>query len=278
MNSNANQQHSAWNARAAQIRAGDTWQVVRALAMCTWLEAVRSRWSAILAIGILFVFAVAAFIGAWALVEREQVVLAITAPLTRLFAISVVALITISAVVREFNDRSIMLTLAAPISRATWILGKTLGFSLIAVVTALALSLPLIILAPALTTVLWAVSLAMELIVLVSAAILIACVLRQIPAAVLALMSFYLLARLIGVLLLIAERAPYETSAQVNSLNSGFLKLLSALLPRLDLFTQSIWLFEAVPVTVLWPVLTQSLLYCGLLWLIALLDFSGTEL
>jgi ABC-type transport system involved in multi-copper enzyme maturation permease subunit len=253
-------------------------QAMFALARSTWLEAVRSRWSAILAVGALGLFAVTAFVGSWALIEREEVMLAMIAPLTRLLAILVVALVTVSAVVREFNDRSILLTLAAPLSRATWVFGKGIGFALIAVVTAVVLCLPLALIAPTQAMLLWTVSLALELIVLASAAVVLACVLRQIPAAMLALASFYVLSRLMGVLLLIAEHAPYDSSIQVNTLNSGFLKILSALLPRLDLFTQSAWLFQAVPVSVLLPVFTQSLLYCALLWLIAFLDFSKAEL
>ncbi len=253
-------------------------QAVLALARSTWLEALRSRWSVILVLCVVLLSAVAAFVGAWALVEREQVVLAIVAPLARIIAVVVIALIAVSAVVREFNDRSIMLTLAAPLSRATWVFGKAIGFATIALVTAAALGAPVMLLAPTSASVLWTLSLGLELIVLASAAVLVACVLRQIPAAVLALAVFYLLSRLIGILTLIAERAPYEASAQVNHLSLIFLKTLGALLPRLDLFTQSAWLFDTASVSVLLPVLTQTVLYCGLLWLVAYLDFSKAEL
>ena len=253
-------------------------QAILALARTTWLEALRSRWTASLVICIVLILATATFIGAWALVEREQVTLAIIAPLTRLLAFLITSLVTVSIVVREFSDRSIMLTLSAPLSRAAWVFGKGLGCALIALATASALSLPIILLAPASAALLWTVSLGLELVVLACAAVLIACVLRQIPAAVLALTVFYILSRLIGVLMLIAERAPYESSAQASQLSFFFLKTLGALLPRLDLYTQSAWLFEAAPASVLWPLLTQSLLYCIVLWLVACLDFSSAEL
>lgn len=251
---------------------------LRTIARMTWLEAMRSRWSVMLLLALLLLLTLVGFVGEWAMVEKRQVVVSVLAPISRLLAVLMVLLIAVSSVVREFSERSIMLLLAAPVSRATWVSGRVLGLSAISAATAAVLAIPVLWQATAADTLVWALSLWLELSVVACAGLLVACVFRQVPAATLAVLSFYVLSRLIGVLMMIAEHAPYDASAATAQLTHAFLRLLGLLLPRFDLFTQTGWLLDGATVVVLVPVVSQSIIYLALLWLVARIDFSGAEL
>lgn len=252
--------------------------VLRTIAVLTWLEAIRSRWPIMLAVALLLLLTLAGFVGEWAMVEKRQVVLSMLAPASRLLAVVMVMLISVSSVVREFSDRSIMLLLAAPVSRASWVSGRLFGLAWVAGVTGVVLALPVLALAPLSDGLIWTLSLTLELCIVACASLLVACVFRQVPAAMLSVLAFYLLARMIGVLMLIAERAPYEAAALTAGLTHGFLSLLGWLLPRFDLFTRTGWLLDGAAVTVLAPVALQTVVYLLLLWLVARFDFSDAEL
>lgn len=248
------------------------------LARYAWIEAVRSRWPWVLVGALLAALSLAVFAGEWALVERQAVQVALLAPILRWMAVLLVVLFTASSVSREFADRSIALLLAAPISRQSWVTGRMLGASAVALCTSCALSLPLLIWVPFGAWCAWALSLMFETMLLGCAAVVVACVFRQLPVALVAVLAFYVASRLMGILLLIAERAPYETSVMTNSLVSGFLRSVAAVLPRLDRFTQTSWLLDPALQAQLSPVLAQSLVYIALIWVVALIDFRKADL
>ena len=255
------------------------------LARFTVVEAWRSRWVWMMAACLLISFSLAVFVGELALNERLPLVLSMVAPLARLLAVMLVTLLTVSAVVREFSERSIMLMLAAPISRSTWLLGKGLGFVAISVVSAFVCAAPIWLLSPGLASVVWTVSLALELCLVASGSLLLACVLRQVPIAILAMLGLYAMSRVLGVLLLLAERAPLSTVTSNSASTSffdtpleiGFFGFLELILPRLDLFTQTQWLLNDLPSKAVNIGLIQALIYGSLLWAAARIDFGSKD-
>jgi len=222
------------SARALRVAVG--------IARFTVLEAWRSRWAAAAVLLAAAVAGVLLFSGALALTERAAVGLALAAPLARLAAVLVLAAFAITALVRELGDGSIDLVLAAPLSRLTWIAGRWLGLCGVALGTACAAALPLALQAPPAALVGWAASLWLELTLVAGVAMLLSISFAQVPAALLALLAFYAMSRLVGVLMLLAGRAPLEAPAFLGMLGDGLLTVLGHLLPRLDLFTRTDWL------------------------------------
>ena len=264
------------------------------IARFTLIDALRSRWLWLAAASGVLTLALATFAGSMALTERGSVMLATAAPIARLQAVLLMAMLTIASVVREIQERSLLLMLAAPISRSQWLFGKLAGWVLLAWLTALIAALPLALLQLSPALLVWTLSLACELSLTSAAALLFALILRQVAAAVLATLGFYAAARLIGVILLINERAPLELGA-ADWLSSAVLKMVAAVLPRFDLYTQTDWLLTSIQPTVgyslpemttamaanavsLAPVMLQTLLFAALLLTVAALDLRRSEL
>ena len=231
------------SARAAD--AARAARVVRSLAHATLLEAWRSRWPAAALLAAATIAGLTAFAGAIALAEPGAVAIALGAPLARVAAVLVLATFAASALSRELADGSIDLVLAAPISRLGWILGRWTGLAAVAAGTALAVSAPLAAHAPPLALAAWAASLWMELCIVGGLVLLLSISFAQVPATLLSLLAFYAASRLIGVFLLLAERAPIEGPRLVARLGDAVLAVLAHLLPRLDLFARTEWLLDA---------------------------------
>jgi ABC-type transport system involved in multi-copper enzyme maturation permease subunit len=256
------------------------------IARFTVIDAIRSRWLWLVAASVASTLIVATFAGGMALTERASVMLAAGAPLARIQAVLMMIVLSIAGLVREIHERSMLLMMAAPISRTQWLLGKLLGMLLVAWVTAALSALPLLALQATPNLWLWFISLACELAIVVLVALLLAFALRQMAVAALTACAFYAAARLIGVILLINERAPLELHG-ADAIVTATLKAVAVALPRFDLFTQTDWLMPLVsasPVSglpsmaVLAPVLLQTGIFMVLLLVIAALDFSRSEL
>jgi len=261
-------------ARADQRSRGR--RALRTIAQDTLLEAQRGRWLWLAVCAALVVGACAGFARSLALTEAQEVTLAFAAPLARLSAVLIVVLTTVASVVREGSEGTLLLALAAPVSRASWLLGKALGFALIATLTGLLLALPVLFAAEPAAGAAWTLSLVLELILLASVAAAIARVLGQIAPAVGAALAFYAFARVLHVVLLLGERAQNYSELQALA---PLVRALGAAVPRLDLFTRTDWLLGAMPsVPALAGIVLQSLLYSALALTAAVIDLRRAPL
>lgn len=249
-------------------------RVALGLARATLLEAWRSRWFAAAALLALAVGGVAAFAGALALTESQAIGLSLAAPLARLAAVLVLATFTVTAIARELADGSVELVFAAPVSRLTWILGRWLGVAGVAAGTAAAAAVPLALHAPAEPLLLWALSLWLELVVVGGVALLLSISFAQVPAALLSLIAFYTMARLVGIVMLLNSRAPLEAPAWIARAGDALLGVLGHLLPRLDLFTRTEWLLGAQAPAIA-PALLQVAVWIALIPAAAWLDLRS---
>ncbi|HYA66942.1 MAG TPA: ABC transporter permease [Burkholderiaceae bacterium] len=251
-------------------------RALRTIARDTVLEALRGRWFWLAAAATLFVGAAGAFARSLALTETHDVTVAFAAPLSRLAGVLIVVLTTVASMVREKSEGTLLLALAAPVSRASWLAGKALGFALIATTTALLLALPVLAAAPALASAAWTLSLALELILVATVSMAIGRALGQIALAVSAAIAFYVLARLLHVVLLLAERA--QNYSELESL-TPLVHLLRIVVPRLDLFTCTDWLLYSPPSWAnLGAVGLQWLLYTALALVAAVIDLRRAPL
>ncbi|SPE22993.1 conserved membrane hypothetical protein [Burkholderiales bacterium] len=261
----------------ARTRAGARRRsALRTIAHDTLVEALRGRWLWLAACAALVVGACAGFARSLALTEAREVTLAFAAPLARLMAVLIIVLTTVASVVREKSEGTMLLALAAPVGRASWLLGKALGFAALAALTGLLLALPVLLTAPPAAAAAWTLSLILELTLIATVSAAVARVLGQIAPAVGAALAFYLLARVLHIVLLLGERAQNYSELQALA---PLVRLLGAVVPRLDLFTRTDWLLGAMPS---WPELggiaLQALLYCALALTAAVIDLRRAPL
>jgi ABC-type Na+ efflux pump permease subunit len=254
-------------------------QAIRSIVRFTVLEAWRSRWFALCTAGVVLVATLVAFVGAMAITQRTEVMLSTAAIASRLVCMALVILMTVSATVRETQDRIFLIVLSSPIPRHGWIAARAAGLALVAAATACVLSIPLWGLNPGWGVAAWTTSLIFEAMLASLLSLTIALAIRQIAAAVLASALFYLAARVIGIVQMLNDRAPLDTQAS-QALVSGFLEVLALALPRLDLFTMSAWVVPGGPAVGVGGVAIlagQAMLYSGLLIAAASFDLTRRD-
>ncbi len=243
------------------------------IARYTLLEALHNRLIWLLALVALTAVGASGFLNELALTESRQVQLAVLAALLRLSGVFLIASFVVTSMVREANDKGQELLLALALSRATYLLGKLLGFFLLALLPALLFGALTMFFAPAAQSALWTVSLLCELWIVAAFSLLCVVSIRQVMPAMFASAGFYLLARVIGTFQLLGQ-APAGARTTGQQVITGALDLLAAVLPQLDAFTRTEWLvYHTGSAAVLPAVLTQTLIYVGLIGTAALFDF-----
>jgi ABC-type transport system involved in multi-copper enzyme maturation permease subunit len=247
----------------------------------TLLEARRNRllWLALLLA--LAGLVVAQFLSQVAVTETGLIRVTVTAAFYRLAAVFILANFVVTSLLREFADKGVELTLSLPVARASFALGKLTGFALYAFILAalFALALALGTGAPPPRVALWCASLAAELTLVAAMGTFCAFSLSSSTAAIAAVLGFYLLARSVAAIQVIAA-APFAADPGVfHNLINRAVDFLALLLPRLDLFTRSDWLSAVDPGSgELAIVFGQAALYTVLLASATLVDFYRREL
>jgi ABC-type transport system involved in multi-copper enzyme maturation permease subunit len=252
---------------------------IATVARFTVIEALRSRWGLSTLAIVAIAFAAAVFAGQLALTEQAAVAMAAAAPAVRGMAVALITAFTAHSVVREFADGSALQAFAAPLARSHWVVGKFAGAGLLAAATGLACGLPAAVFATGaspLAVLAWTATLALELVTMAAIALAIAAALRQLPATLLACGGVYLLARVIGAVMLLNERAPIADSERAGQWTSWSLAALAAVLPRFDLYARTDWLLgSAAPAPA--PALWQTALYVAIALTVAARDLGRRD-
>ncbi len=252
---------------------------VGAIAYYTLLEALRNRllW---LVVGVLLAaFGLAEFLGAVAITETRQFQSGFMGALLRAFAVFVLSLFVITSIVREFNDKGLELVLSFPIPRASYLLGKLLGFFGLALIIASAAGVCLMAYAPPFQACLWAMSLAMELFIVTAVSLLCLFTFTHVTVALSAVMVFYLLSRSMTAIQLMGHFPVVSSESLAQDVIVAFLDALAFLLPQLDQFTASDWLiYHSAGWADLLPVVGQTVIYVGLLSGAAMFDLYRKSL
>jgi hypothetical protein len=252
---------------------------VGAIAYYTLLEALRNRllW---LVVGVLLsAFGLAEFLGGVAITETRQFQSGFMGALLRTFAVFVLSLFVITSMVREFNDKGLELVLSFPIPRSNYLLGKLLGFSGLAVIIAATSALCLLVYAPPLQALLWALSLAMELFIVTAVSLLCLLTFSHVTVALSTVMAFYLLSRSMTAIQLMGHFPVIGSDSLAQDVIVGFLDALAFLLPELDAFTSSEWLvYHTAGWHDLLPIIGQTVIYVGLICGAAMFDLYRKSL
>lgn len=243
------------------------------IARYTLLEAVRNRlaWLALFAAA--GALGIAAFLHQVAITESREVGAAVVAAILRLTAAFLVVAFVVTSMVREFNDKVLEIVLSRPVPRASYLLGKFVGFSTAACALAVAFALPLALFASGGRLMPWALSLACELVVMVAVSLFCVLTLTNVVAALGAAAAFYLLSRSMGAAQIIAAAGESSTLWQDRAAD-WTVGAIAKLLPAFDQWTQTSWLVAAAPEwSTLGSIALQAGVYVALILAAALFDF-----
>ena len=240
----------------------------------TLLEAINNRLLWLVVVILVSAFGLVQFIGDLAVTDQKEIQLTFLASFLRYSGIVLIAIVVVSANTRELQDKTLELILALAISRSSYYLGKLIGFSILCLIMSVMFSGLLLLYANADAVVIWSVSYLLELILVASLSLLMLFSFRQIPAALSAVFLFYVLAKNISSIILIAKGPLVATEGIGQQFIEGFFNALNWLLPDLDKYSQTAWLvYGDIANADLSSIFLQSIIYIPLLSAVALIDF-----
>jgi hypothetical protein len=249
----------------AQRSAAGALRGVVALARHTLLEARRTRLGWLLLAGVLAIVLMAEFAAALAVGESGAHRVALGAAALRLFGVVLVTVFVSASMAREFSDRAIDWTLALAIPRAVYLGGRLLGYGAIAVSIALILGAVLTPMAPLAAVGYWTAAVAFELVIVAGVALLCALTFTHVPGMVCAVLAFYVFARVIDTLVLIAHGPVLAARGLGETFMVRLLDLVALFIPHLGRYAPSEWLvYGEVGCADLAPFLVQFALFMGL--------------
>ena len=242
-------------------------------------EALRTHFFIVI-LGLLVIgLGLAIFVGQVTIIETNAYQRSLLAAFLRLSGVYIVSLFVITSMVREFNDCSIYLWLSLPLQRSTYLFGKFSGFALIAFLTTVLFGSTLLIYVPYQQLGLWTLSLFCELLIMTAISFLCVLTFHQTVKAFSAVLGFYILARSISAIQLMATGPLFDPNSWVDLLTSSLISLIAMLLPNLEHFTQSEWLvYHTDQLDNLLEISVQTIIYVLLLITMSLFDLYRKNL
>jgi ABC-type transport system involved in multi-copper enzyme maturation permease subunit len=248
------------------------------LARITVLEALRERILWLAAIVVLAGAALAQFLHQVAITESREIEAAVLAALLRMSAAFIVAIAVISGMAREWNDKVAELLLSFPVQRSRYVFGKFLGYAAVAALLAALFAVPLAFYARSPGMMAWTVSLVCELLIVAAVSVFCALTLTRTLSALAAVAGFYLLARSMSAIQVIAHAAPGPASLADRAI-AHTVDALAWVLPALDRMTDTAWLVQGPPTAgALAGLAAQAALYVALIGAAALFDLYRKNL
>jgi hypothetical protein len=249
------------------------------VARFTLLEASRTRLPWIWA-GVLACFGAASlFINQIAITESERLQWSFYASGLRLAAVLTLAAYVTSSMVRELNEKGLEMVLALDLPRGAYIAGKLIAFVSVAAAMAAAAAAPLALARPLDAVAGWALSLGCELAIVAAFAVFCVVSFRQVVPALLLVVAFYLLARIIDALRLMAHSAVLGDLGAARPLFEYGFDAIALLLPAFGRFTPTAWIAAGgSEPALLVSIVGQALVYTMLLLGASLIDFYRREL
>lgn len=203
--------------------------------------ALRDKLMVTLVLMILIGAAVAVFMGSASIIEQSSFAIVFGAGGLRFLGVAGVVLFCCFYIRRSFESKEVEFLLSRPISRTSFLFSHAAAFSVLAFAIAFAIALTVCIIGrpPVDGAIVWGVSIGAEFAMMAIAALFFSMVLSSAAGSALATLGFYSLSRMMGTLLGILDLPPENWFfAVLNSL----LKLISIIVPRLDMMGQTSWL------------------------------------
>ena len=246
---------------------------IATIARYTLLEALRTRLPVLVLLTLLVLLAASFFVETISVTEGARQQAGFYAASMRLASVFIAGLYVLVSVTREFNDKGLDIVLALDLPRSHYILGKLAGFLAIAVLIAAAACLPLAWLAAPQAVLQWAVSLVLELAIVVALALFCVITFSQLTPAASFVLAFYLLARALTAIRLMSAHPLTGADTLSHQVISFVVETLALVMPALDAWTQTAWLVNQHAAWSAIAQLTwQSALYVVLLAAAAMFD------
>ncbi len=231
-----------------------------------------------LLLGILVATAISATLGSTAFIEEKEMTLTYASASARLIVMTGLIVFVCFHIRNAFDTKEIDVILSRPISRANLVISYWLGFAFVG----LLLTLPVIgIIAFIGANNLagfsgWAVSLVLEMGLVVALALFSAFTMRSAVTAVLGCMGFYVLSRMMAFFVFTSNSGMFNEAKFI--VLRWVLKAISTLLPRLDLFGKSEWLVYGFASAQEWQLyIAQALIFIPLLLAATMIDFRRKQ-
>lgn len=212
------------------------------------LTAMRDWLFAGLLLGVLFAVMISSAMGDMAMLEPEQLKISYSAAASRLVLVIGMIVFTCFHVRHAFDSKEIDVFLSRPISRPNLVVSYWLGFSFVAVL----LALPTIAVVQWVGPLsmqgfwLWSLTLVLELVLVVAAALFSSFTLKSGVSSVMATFGFYVLARMMGFFIATANSALLFRSEEMNNVSRWVMDHLAMVVPRLDFFAKTNWLVYGI--------------------------------
>jgi ABC-type transport system involved in multi-copper enzyme maturation permease subunit len=245
----------------------------------TILESLRNRLLLLSFLIIAISFALVEFIGDLTITEHRVTQVAILAAFLRISAVVMVTLFVVTSSLRELQDKTLEMIMAMPIHRASYYLGKLIGYFYIALLVSIIFALLLLLYADTQQVLIWTISLFLELSIVVALSLVMLFTFNQIPAALTAVFIIYGASRIVTSIFLMSQFPVMVNTSMAQKFMDGVIELITWLLPDLHRFTQTEWLaYNTADWTTLLPLLGQTLIYLVFLSFIAMFDLYRKNL
>lgn len=248
------------------------------LARITVLEALRERLLWLAALVVITGAALAQFLHQVAITESREIETAVLAALLRMSAAFIVAIVVVSGMAREWNDKITELLLSFPVHRSRYVFGKLLGYAAVCGLLAVVFAVPLALYARSSGVLAWTASLVCELLIVAAVGVFCTLTLTRTLSALAAVAGFYLLSRSMSAIQVIAHATP-EPASLAERLVARAADAIAWMLPALDRMTDTAWLIQVPPAAgALAALAGQSALYVALIGAAALFDLYRKNL
>lgn len=244
------------------------------------LTATRDRLFFGLLVGVLAAAYISNVLGSTALLEAAQMSVTFTAAAARVIIMIGLIVFIGFHMKNAFEAREIDVLLSRPISRTTLVVSYWVGFAAVA----LLLVLPTIMLVGLLGTInqtgflLWALSLLLESLLVVSITLFAALTLQSGVATVLASLAMYTLSRMMGFFVVATKGNALFGHLEFGIGARWLMQGISTVIPRLDFYAKSSWLvYGAKSYDDLYLFLMQSAVFIPLLVAASVIDFKRKQ-
>ena len=213
------------------------------------------------------------FFGSSAIIEKDQFTVVFAGASLRMVSIFGLVLFVVFFIRRSFESKDIEYLLSRPVGRLSIIFSYALAFSILSILIGLCTGIAIYSVSPHLFGyghVVWITSIIVEAIIMVNTALFFAMYISSAASACMATLGVYVLGRLMGQLLGIADSSLVDSSG----VYAMALQLVSFITPRLDLLGQTSWLIYGYDGSYgLVEAVIQGAVFSALILLATCLDF-----
>jgi ABC-type transport system involved in multi-copper enzyme maturation permease subunit len=244
-----------------------------------WLTARRDRILWLLGGMMAAIWGAGISLGGTALVEQPETALALIAGSLRLLLAFGAMVFVVQHIDRMKQGRELMVMLSRPLRRSHWIIAYGLFLLQLSAALVVMASLLLAMAGAAQGLGLWALTLWGELVLVMLAAMAFSLMLEASVAAIMASGSFYLLGRIMVYMIMTQDSVFGRINPWIDPITHGSMRIISHLMPRLDMMAQSRWLLYGTESMegYGWWVALQLIGFSALLLVMAMVDFRRKE-